>query len=223
MTYRAVLFDLDGTLLDTLADIAESANAVLRQFGFPTHRVDDYRWLVGDGVKVLFEKALPAGASEPDWIAKCGEAFGEFYGRNWNHATRPYEGIAELLDALEARRIKMAVLSNKPHQITRLCVEEFFAGWDFEVVLGQREGVPRKPDPTGALEVARQMDIRPQQFVYLGDTPTDVETARGAGMLPVGVAWGFRPATEIASAGAAAIIKRPIDLMEFINGRWRKS
>jgi phosphoglycolate phosphatase len=214
MKYRAVLFDLDGTLLDTLADIAISADAVLVRFGFPAHGTHAYRRFVGEGLQMLFTRALPPGKAEAGLLAECGAAFREVYEQNWNRFTAPYEGIEELLDALEARSLKMAVLSNKPDRFTRLCVKEYFPGGSFQAVLGQRDGHPRKPDPAAAGEIARLLDVPPAEFVYVGDTPTDVETAQGAGMLPVGVRWGFRPAEELVAAGAKAILERPIQLVD---------
>jgi phosphoglycolate phosphatase len=199
--YRAVVFDLDGTLLDSLADIGDSANAVLAQMGFPAHRPDEYRQFVGEGVAVLFQRALPADQRRPDTIARCVSEFQIAYGRNWNVRTRPYDGIAELLDALAARRLKLAVLSNKPHEFTQACVEHYFVS-RFEVMFGQREGVARKPDPAGALEIAERLKIAPGDFVYLGDSAIDMQTARNAGMKGVGAAWGFRSFDELRSAGA---------------------
>jgi phosphoglycolate phosphatase len=165
---------------------------------------------------MLFSLALPSGKAEPELIAQCGTAFREAYGQRWNRQTRPYPGITQLLDALEARQIRLAVLSNKPDRFTKLCVGEYFPGRPFEAVLGQREGVPRKPDPQAAHEIARLMKIAPEEFVYLGDTPTDVQTARNAGMLPVGVTWGFRPAEELTAAGATTVIERPIELVDVL-------
>lgn len=215
MTYRAVLFDLDGTLLDTLADIAVSADAVLVRLGFPPHGTDAYRRFVGEGVQMLFTRALPPGKAEPGLLAECAAAFRESYEENWNCFTAPYEGIEELLNALEARRLKLAVLSNKPDRFTRLCVEEYFPGRRFEAVIGHRDGHARKPDPAVACEIARLLDVPPAEFVYVGDTPTDMETAKGAGMLPVGVRWGFRPAKELSAAGAVAILDQPMQLIDY--------
>jgi len=217
MPYRAVLFDLDGTLLDTLADIAEAADVVLRRFGFPTHGINGYRRLVGDGVQMLFAQALPPAHAKPEMLARCAAAFREAYEASWNHATRPYDGVTEMLDALEERRIKLAVLSNKPDRFARLCVEEYLPGRGFQAVLGLRDGIPRKPDPAAAVEIAARLGVPPREFVYLGDTPTDIQTAQSAGMLPVGATWGFRPAQELRAAGAAVLIDAPMELIEILS------
>lgn len=215
MTYRAVIFDLDGTLLDTLADLGESSNAVLEQLGFPTHPLESYRTFVGDGVKVLIERILPEARRDAATIARGVEVFCEIYGRNWNRLTRPYDGILEMLDELTSRHVPLAVLSNKPHDFTELCVREFLPNQRFAAVIGQREGIPTKPDPAGALEIARNLKLPPAEIAYLGDTSVDMQTARRAGMFAIGAAWGFRSVEELRANGAQRIIARPRDLLEF--------
>jgi len=216
MNASAVLFDLDGTLLDTLADIAIAANAVLEEIGLPTHPVEAYRQFIGEGVPMLFQRA--AGAADPALLDRCVGRFREVYGQAWNVRTHPYDGVPELLDELTARGPALAVLSNKPDVFTRLCVEHYLGRWPFRVVLGSREGVPRKPDPAGALEAAALLGLDPAAIVYLGDTAIDMRTARGAGMHPVGVSWGFRPVAELLDAGAAQIIDRPLALLDVLDG-----
>jgi phosphoglycolate phosphatase len=216
MRFRAVLFDLDGTLLDTLEDIARAANEVLESLGCPSHPPQAYRRFIGDGVAMLFRRALPHDHVEPELVDRCVEGFPEAYGRSWNVHTHPYDGIPELLDALVARGLDLAVLSNKPDEFTRLAVAEYLARWPMRAVLGQRRGVPRKPDPAGAIEVARGLEIPARQFLYVGDTAVDMETACRAGMFPVGVAWGFRPVEELRSSGARAILERPAELVELL-------
>ena len=217
MPYKAVLFDLDGTLLDTIEDIGDAANRVLKQNGFPAHNMDTYSRFVGDGATNLIIRALPEDKRIDTVIHPCLDAFLEDYGRNWNVKTRPYDGIPELLDALTARRLKMAVLSNKPHEYTKQCMEGFLSDWNFDVVFGQRDDVPRKPDPAGALEIAEQLSIPPSDFLYLGDTETDLKTSIAAGMFPVGVLWGFRSAEELQENGAKVLIKRPLDIMNLLD------
>ena len=217
MPYKAVLFDLDGTLLDTIEDIGDAADRVLKQNGFPAHNMDTYSRFVGDGATNLIIRALPEDKRIDTVIHPCLDAFLEDYGRNWNVKTRPYDGIPELLDALTARRLKMAVLSNKPHEYTKQCMEGFLSDWNFDVVFGQRDDVPRKPDPAGALEIAEQLSIPPSDFLYLGDTETDLKTSIAAGMFPVGVLWGFRSAEELQENGAKVLIKRPLDIMNILD------
>jgi len=218
MGFQAVIFDLDGTLLNTLADIADSANSVLSRHGFPTHVSDAYRYFIGDGVTMLMTRALPAEERTDDVVADCATGFRETYHRTWNVNTRPYMGIAELLDALSARDVKMAVLSNKPDDFTRLCVHEFLADWPFEIILGLRHGVPQKPDPTGALEIAEHLGMSPDRILYLGDSAVDMKTAVNAGMFPMGALWGFRPLEELLENGAQAVIKEPMELLDYLDG-----
>jgi phosphoglycolate phosphatase len=217
MRFSAVLFDLDGTLLDTLADIAHSANHVLADLGFPTHDIDAYRHFVGEGLVVLFRKALPADVNADEVMPRCAERFREAYGREWNVRTRPYDGIRELLDALTARPIEMAVLSNKPDAFTRKCVQEYLPEYKFRVVLGQRDSVPRKPDPAGAIEIINEMGIPAEQFLYLGDSSIDMQTATAAGMYAVGALWGFRSLQELQQNGAKTVISQPTDLLELFD------
>jgi phosphoglycolate phosphatase len=215
MQYSAIVFDLDGTLLDTLADIAEAANRVLVQHGFPAHEQDSYRQFVGDGVQVLFERSLPRAACTAERVAACADDFRQAYAECWHIRTHPYDGIEALLSTLVTRNVRLAVLSNKPDNFTKACVREFFRECPFEAVLGQRDGVPRKPDAAGALEIAAVMDLAPDQFLYAGDTAVDMQTAISAGMFPVGVLWGFRPLPELLAGGARAVIERPAELLRW--------
>jgi phosphoglycolate phosphatase len=213
MSYRAVLFDLDGTLLDTIEDLANSMNSVLAGLGFPIHDVEAYKRFVGDGMEVLVHRALPEGCRDQETLAKSVGAMREEYGRRWAERTRPYDGIPELLDALMARGIRMAVLSNKPDDFTKMTISKMLSRWEFELVLGVRPGGAKKPDPQGALEIAEQLGIPPREFLYLGDTNTDMRTAVAAGMYPVGALWGFRTAEELSGSGARLLIERPMDLL----------
>lgn len=212
MSCKAVLFDLDGTLLDTLADIGDAANRALVANGFPAHPPDAYRYFVGDGIVMLMTRALPEGAREQKTIDTCLESLREAYRAGWNVKTRPYEGIPAMLDSLAERGLKMAVLSNKPQEFTRLCVDDLLSQWRFDPVFGKRDGVPRKPDPAGAMEIARHLGVEPAEILYLGDTAIDMETARAAGMYGVGACWGFRPAEELLEGGARVLVKHPVEV-----------
>jgi phosphoglycolate phosphatase len=217
MRVQAVLFDLEGTLLDTLEDIANSANSALLRYGLPTHSVDAYRYFIGDGVTMLISRALPDESRDSDIIAKCVKGFRQDYSRNWNVKTRPYEGVPELLDALAAKHIKMAILSNKPDDFTKQCVSELLPNHNFEMILGQRDAIPIKPDPVGALQIADRLGITPSRFLYLGDSAIDMKTAVRAGMFPVGALWGFRPLEELQEHGAQAVIDHPMDLLGLLD------
>jgi len=219
MEVRAVLFDLDGTLLDSLADIALAANAVLGDLDQPTHPLEAYRHFIGDGVAMLFRRALPVDQLEVALVDRCVADFRGAYAESWDVRTRPYDGIPELLDALTARGVALAILSNKPDDFTHKCAQRFLDRWPFRAVIGQREGVLPKPDPAGAIEVARRLAIPADQFLYLGDTAVDMQTAARSGMRPIGAAWGFRPAEELWSGGAAAVIEHPGELLAILDGR----
>lgn len=216
MVYKAVLFDLDGTLLDTLEDVGNAANRVLTTQGFPTHPVEAYRYFIGDGAKMLVTKVLPKEQRTTEMIEHCLALLREDYGKHWNIQTKPYDGVPEMLDVLEARGLKLAVLSNKPDELAKQCVRELLPKWHFDMVLGLRDEVPRKPDPCGALEVAETLHLSPKEFLYLGDTAIDMQTAVAAGMFPVGVLWGFREQRELEENGAQILIERPLDILTIL-------
>ena len=216
MGYKAVIFDLDGTLLDTLEDLAGSVNRVLQDKGFPTHPMEAFRYFVGDGAAMVVSRALPP-EKRTELAADCLEAFLEEYSRNWNIKTKPYGGVSELLDALAAKSIEMAVFTNKPQHFAELCIQEFLSGWKFTAILGQRDGFPLKPDPAGPLEIARRVDIPSQEFLYLGDSDIDMKTAVSANMFPVGALWGFRSEKELRESGAVEVISKPTELLKFVN------
>lgn len=216
MRYRAILFDLDGTLLDSLADLANTANRVLAARGLPVHPEEAYRFFVGDGLATLVERMLPPPQRSPALVAEAMAAFEVDYGCNWQVRTRPYPGIAALLDALVAEGIGLSILSNKPDGFTRLCVERLLPQWRFDPLLGHRPGVPKKPDPTAALAIAAHLGLPPEAILYVGDSGVDMQTARGAGMDAVGVLWGFRTAGELRAAGAHHLIALPEQLLPLV-------
>lgn len=215
MPYKAAIFDLDGTLLDTLEDLADSMNEVLTDFGMPVHPADPYRFYVGDGMVNLARRAAPPGTGD-ETARRMAKLMDEKYAANWRRKTRPYAGVAEMLAAFGKQGVRMAVLSNKPDSFTRKIVEHFFPAGTFEAAFGARDSVPRKPDPAGAFEIARLFGLRPEEFLYLGDTNTDMQTGRAAGMYTVGVSWGFRPVEELRAAGAQAIIDRPEEALKLM-------
>lgn len=216
MNFKAIIFDLDGTLLNTIEDLTDSMNQVLGRFGFSEHDQEAYKYFVGEGVETLIRRALPADRADEATVAQCVTAMREEYGRRWDKKTRPYPGIPELLDALCQRRIPMAILSNKVQDFTQICVAKLLPKWSFQIVLGARPLVPKKPDPTAALEIAKAMNLTPAQFLYLGDTSTDMRTAVGAGMFPLGALWGFRTAGELIAHGAKALLEKPLDLLQYL-------
>jgi phosphoglycolate phosphatase len=217
--FQAILFDLDGTLLDTLADIACAANAGLKELGFPTHPIESYRRFVGDGAGCLARRVMPEDHQDDETVERCREIIAAEYAKCWADNTKLYPGVSELLAELHERGIPMAVLSNKPHDSTRTVVEGYFPDHYFKVVRGSLPSVPIKPDPAGALLIAEELDIPPGRFVYLGDTDTDMRTAVAAGMFPAGALWGFRTAEELAANGAKALLKKPQELLNLLDRR----
>ena len=216
MHFRAVLFDIDGTLLDTLVDIANSANTVLARFGFPQHKLRAYKYFVGDGIVALASRIVPDNQRDQNTINKIAGEIDREYLQHWADNTHPYPGIPELLQSLTVRGVKIAALSNKPDISARLTVSRLLPDWHFELILGVSQSIPKKPDPAGALKIARDLKIKPHEFLYLGDTDTDMKTANSAGMYPVGVLWGFRTAAELLSNGARVLIQNPLDLLKII-------
>jgi len=214
MPIRAVIFDLDGTLLNTLDDLADAANAVLSALGYPVHPVERYKQFVGDGVAMLIKRALPADAAADE--QKALDLMHVEYKARLHGKTRPYPGIPALLDALRARNIAMAVLSNKLDRFARATVEDFFGRWPWAAIMGESQRYPRKPDPAGALAIAEKLGIPPAQFLFVGDSPMDMACALGAGMTPVGVTWGFRARPTLEAAGGKIFIDAPIDLLRFV-------
>lgn len=216
ITCEAVLFDLDGTLIDTIDDIGDAANRVLAKRGFPVHPVSSYYRFVGEGVRALFSRALPEEKRNEALIGACLAEFVEDYRHNYDVKSKPYAGIPEMLDALSTRGLRLAILSNKPDLLAKDCVTSLLPDWNFEAVFGERASVPRKPDPQGALEIAEKLAVPPSNFLYVGDTPIDMKTAVAAGMFSVGVSWGFRPVEELRESGARAIVHEPIRLLDLI-------
>lgn len=216
MRYQAVLFDLDGTLLDTLEDLASAANQVLADRNLPSHPVAAYRTFVGDGLQTLMERILPEEQQDSAMVRDAMAAFEKAYAVQWRIRSAPYPGIATLLDRLTAQGVQLSILSNKPDAFTRLCVQQLLPNWHFYPLLGQRPGVPKKPDPTAALEIARLLDLPPSSILYVGDSGVDMHTARSAGMDAVGVLWGFRSADELRQTGAHHLVARPEDLLPIV-------
>lgn len=211
--YKAILFDLDGTLTDTLADIAAAMNRALRLHGLPEWPVEAYRYLVGNGAKVLSERCV---RDRQELAPAVRQTYQAYYQTHNLVETRPYDGVPDMLAALHDRGLTLAVLSNKPDADTKAVVRHFFPDVPFAVVRGQVEGVPVKPDPAGALAVAQDLATAPGEFLYLGDTSVDMSCALAAGMHPIGALWGFRTEDELRDSGAEFVAKSPMDVLNFI-------
>jgi phosphoglycolate phosphatase len=218
MKYKAVLFDLDGTLIDSIEDLMDSMNDVLEKYNYPLHSVEDYKYFVGNGIEQLIIRALPQNVSDNDeFVLKIVKEYRDEYNKKWHDKSKPYEGIPELLSILEKLGLSMVVFSNKADYFTQKIIKHFFPDNNFKIILGARENFPNKPDPAGALEISRSLNIPPDSFLYLGDTNTDMQTANAAGMFPVGVLWGFRKKDELIENGAKELISHPLELLEIIN------
>ena len=206
------IFDLDGTLLDTLDSLANSFNRVLKAFGHPPHPVESYRYFVGDGLRACVERCLPEGALTEETVLRFMEAQQVDYAATWDTAA-PYDGVIDLVDDLVRQGAQLAVLSNKNHEFTVRCIEHYFPG-RFEIVQGFSGQFPHKPDPAGARWVCDSLGLAPANVSFVGDTATDIRTAVACGNVAVGVPWGFRDADELTSAGAHRLIGSPAQLME---------
>ena len=213
MTVRAVLFDLDGTLLNTLEDIADSMNRALLEHNLPEHPLNAYRYFVGDGVKTLAKRAT---GFDDGRITPVLQAYQAYYAAGCRNKTRPYDGVMDMLAALERLGLSISVFSNKPHRDTLNVTNYYFPHIRFAAVRGQKENVPVKPDPTGALEIAGELNTPPEAFLYVGDTGVDMACAIAAGMIPVGALWGFRPKEELVGHHARHLIEKPEELLALL-------
>ncbi len=217
MEYKAVLFDLDGTLINSLEDFAESANEALINHGFKAHPKDAYKKFVGNGVRNLIKNAAPDGTDD-SIIDNILYDYRIIYNNNYVNKTRVYDGICEMLESLKKAGIKMGVCSNKPHKPTNEIVEKLLGTKYFDVVFGEREGVPRKPHPASLIEAAQILGVAPEQTIYVGDIGGDMESANRAGMLAAGVLWGFRDKDELIECGGKILLASPSELVDFVNG-----
>ncbi len=213
---QAIIFDLDGTLIDSLADIAESINRMLDDRGYPRCEKEVFKDMVGDGMEKLVERALPEAVRTPELITTCVEEYRAYYDKLWNDRTLPYDGIVEVLPALRARGLKLAVISNKAHRFTVPMTEHFFGAGCFDAILGQRNEVPRKPDAAGAHEMAALLGVPLAACAYVGDSGVDMQFGSNAGMYRIGVRWGFRSEAELLANGADVLIDQPQDLLAVV-------
>ncbi|HIU17076.1 MAG TPA: HAD-IA family hydrolase [Candidatus Avidesulfovibrio excrementigallinarum] len=214
---KAVIFDLDGTLVNSLADLAGAANHVLAEAGYPVHPVEAYRYFVGNGLDVLLRRALPGGQpSTQEAYAALLERVRQRYDTHWHDKTVPYPGMAGLLAELVRRGLPIMVLSNKPDPWVAPCVRYFFPEVRFDIVRGALPDVPRKPDPQAAQALAMQAGVAPENVAFVGDSNVDMRTAVNAGMAAFGATWGFRERDELLAAGAGVLLERPDDLLKWV-------
>lgn len=214
MKYQLCIFDLDGTLADTVESMAYSANLTLRELGLPQQPSDAFRYFAGDGVYELARRCLAAaGDEEGIYFDRFLSIYREHFAKYCMYQVKPYEGICALLEELKKRGILRAVLSNKPHEQAVDVIGQLFGEGDFDFVQGQQEGIPRKPDPTGALRIARMAKALPTESLYIGDTNTDMMTGKRAGMDTVGVLWGFRDRKELEDNQACYLVSSPEEIL----------
>ena len=215
--HKGIIFDLDGTLIDTLGDIGASMNKALKTSGFPELPIEQYRDKVGWGIKRLAFLALPAEARQEDTAARVSALASGFYAENPVVYTKPYPGVPELISVLkQQKKLKTAVLSNKPDAVVQKVIAGLFPPLSFHFTQGEVSGKPRKPDPGCVWELLIEMDLTPAEIIFVGDSEVDMETAVSSGCFPVGVSWGYRSVEVIKNAGARAIINAPHELLDFI-------
>ncbi len=217
MLFRAAIFDLDGTILDTIEDLADAMNYALRLNHYPERSLDFIRLAVGNGMRELTRKSLPAAVqSDAQRIDLCCRQMKSYYLSHWNLKTRPYDGIRELFLFCKEQNIAVSVLSNKADEATKAMVPYWYGDLPFAYIWGEQPGFARKPDPASALEIARLLGISPKEVLFVGDSSYDMITAKNAGMFAAGVLWGFRTEEELRASGADFIAKTPQDLIAFI-------
>lgn len=212
--YRGAIFDMDGTLVDTLADLYDSVNEMLAHYNLPLRTLDEVRQFVGNGARKLMIRSLPADC---DFVDDALAYYNDCYARNCTNKVKPYAGIMEFLAALEAKKIPLGICTNKQHFAAIEIAEKILAPIKFSYVSGDEPGQPRKPNPTRALAAAEKFSAAPEDVAYFGDTAVDMETAKNAGFLPIGVTWGFRPKSELVNSGAKIIVDHPQEILERIN------
>lgn len=214
---KLAIFDLDGTLLNTIADLAISTNFALQKLGYSTHAIDKYNMMVGNGIDKLFERALPDGQKTTENIAKMRDIFVEYYAEHLTDESTPYDGILDLLNQLEQRNIKLAIATNKYQAGTDILVKHFFHEVPFLKALGQRQGIPTKPDPHIIEEILKDIPVDKAEVLYIGDSDVDMMTAKNAGVIGCGVSWGFRSVAELQSHQPQYIVNSPSEILDIVD------
>ena len=203
MKFEAVFFDLDGTLANSLIDLAQSVNYILAQKGYPTHETECYKYFAGDGIKKMLERAMPKEKATSENISLLYEEFLAYYSQHYCDYTVPYDGLVSLVSRLKEKGMKLAVVTNKAQEMAEKVVNKLY-GDSFDYILGLREGIPAKPDPTGVFMAMRELNVSPSKCAFVGDTGMDVAGGVNAGAYPIGVLWGFREKEELMQFGAKA-------------------
>ena len=218
MKYQAAIFDMDGTLIDSLADLTDSVNETMDHYGFPNHTLEEYRYFVGNGARKLIRRSVPENkADDETFISEALKYYNDCYYKHLTNKTKPYDGIIEMLQKFKAFNIPLGVCTNKQQFAADEIVSAMFPANIFDAVIGDSKGLPRKPDPTKVLKIADQFKIKPDKIVYFGDSSVDMETAHNAGFLSVGVTWGFRPKSELIEYGAEILINHPSEIWNYVD------
>ncbi len=212
---KTIIFDLDGTLIDSLEDIAVCMNQVLKELELPTHEMQDYKYFVGGGISVLVDNALKGYSQEIK--EEVTEKFKVVYDQKLHLKTKPYDGIYELLDELKRLDFNIGILSNKPHEFTIAYATNLFSKYNLEEVHGQKKEIPKKPDPIAAINIAKKFNVPCEEVYFVGDTMVDMQTAVNAKMIGIGVLWGFRDKEELIENGATFVVEHPLDILKIIN------
>jgi len=215
MKYKGIIFDLDGTLVNSLEDISDAMNTVLTNLNYPTHTYDAYQYFIGSGLRNLVSKALPASNNSENEIEVCFENMIAEYREICTLKTKPYAGIVELLDDLVSRDIKLAVFSNKADELTKKIASEIFPDY-FNTAVGLSTEALKKPNPFEALEISKNWNLKTEEIIFIGDSDIDMLTATNANMFPLGVSWGYRTEDELLASGAKLVINTPSDLIEIL-------
>ena len=216
MNNKVIIFDLDGTLIDSLEDIAVCMNQVLEELNLPTHKIDDYKYFVGGGISILVDNALDKNTSD-ETKQLVTEKFKIVYDQKLHAKTLPYDGIYDLLDELKKLDFKIGILSNKPHEFTIAYASNLFSKYDMKEVHGQKAHIAKKPDPIAAIQIAESFNVPCEEVYFVGDTMVDMQTAVNAKMIGIGVLWGFRDEDELMENGATFVVKHPLDILEIVN------
>ncbi len=213
---QGIIFDLDGTLLNTIEDIADIINDLLKARGFATHSIASYKQFVGDGLDHLLGRTLPPAVVNDEIVKELHEGFNRQYAKAWHHKTLPYPQVDKLLNLVQAARLPIAILSNKPHDFTCEMVDYYFGNIKWSAVQGAGDEFPLKPAPASSMAVASIMQLNPANIAFVGDSDIDIHTAKNAGMIAVGAAWGFRGAAELKACGADYVCTQVDDLIKWI-------
>jgi phosphoglycolate phosphatase len=215
MKFKGIIFDLDGTLVNSLEDISDAMNTVLTGLNYPTHTYDAYQYFIGSGLRNTVSMALPALNKTEDQIEACFQSMVKGYSETCTVKTKPYEGITELLKQLSSANIKMAVFSNKADKLTKKIIAEIFPDY-FNAAVGLSTEALKKPNPFEAIEISKKWNLSPEEIIFIGDSDIDMQTAVNANMFPVGVSWGYRTEEELKNSGAKVVINTPLELLSIL-------